>query len=95
MFQICAMLSLLMLATNIFIISVKKVGANLHQNALRTLFGATLRFFTTTDTGVVTNLFSQDINLVDTELPVAFLNTLFCVSVCRLNYFPEYSKNGH
>ncbi|KAF4958905.1 hypothetical protein FSARC_10903 [Fusarium sarcochroum] len=39
-----------------------------------------LRFFTQTDTGVITNLFSQDLNLIDTELPDALLNTLFCVS---------------
>ena len=33
-----------------------------------------------TDTGVITNLFSQDLNLIDTELPEATLNTLFTVS---------------
>jgi hypothetical protein len=32
---------------------------------------------------VVTNLFSQDLNLIDTELPDATLNTLFCVSSNR------------
>lgn len=41
---------------------------------------APLSFLTNTDTGVVTNLFSQDLNLIDTELPDATLNTLFCVS---------------
>ncbi|KAF2470392.1 putative ABC multidrug transporter [Lindgomyces ingoldianus] len=78
-FQICAMVSLLLLGIVIFITSVNKVGANLHQDALWTLFRATLRFFTKTDTGVITNLFSQDLNLIDTELPTALLNTLFCV----------------
>jgi ABC-type multidrug transport system fused ATPase/permease subunit len=42
---------------------------------------APLAFFTKTDTGVVTNLFSQDLNLIDTELPEATLNTLFSVSL--------------
>ncbi|GKZ21921.1 hypothetical protein AbraIFM66951_007309 [Aspergillus brasiliensis] len=77
--QVCAILALLLLGVTLFIVSVKKAGANLHQQALRTLMRAPLAFFTNTDTGVVTNLFSQDLNLIDTELPEATLNTLFCV----------------
>ncbi|KAF4152717.1 hypothetical protein CNMCM6069_001775 [Aspergillus lentulus] len=77
--QICAIIALLLLGITLFIVSVKKAGANLHQQALRTLIRAPLSFFTDTDTGVVTNLFSQDLNLIDTELPEATLNTLFCV----------------
>jgi ABC-type multidrug transport system fused ATPase/permease subunit len=77
--QICAMIALLLLGITLFIVSVKKAGANLHQDALRTLIRAPLSFFTATDTGVVTNLFSQDLNLIDTELPDALLNTQFCV----------------
>ncbi|KAG9597513.1 putative ABC multidrug transporter, partial [Aureobasidium melanogenum] len=50
---------------------------NIHKDALQTLIRAPLSFFTGTDTGVVTNLFSQDLNLVDTELPSALLNFLF------------------
>lgn len=78
--QIGALVSLLGLAITIFIASVKKAGANLHYSALRTLIRAPLGFFTKTDTGVITNLFSQDLNLIDTELPNALINTLYCVS---------------
>ncbi|KAJ5656628.1 hypothetical protein N7507_008578 [Penicillium longicatenatum] len=77
--KMCAMIALLLLGITLFIVSVKKAGAVLHQEALRTLMRAPLSFFTKTDTGVVTNLFSQDLNLIDTELPDATLNTLFCV----------------
>ncbi|KAH2461228.1 hypothetical protein KXV71_005482 [Aspergillus fumigatus] len=77
--QICAIIALLLLGITLFIVSVKKAGANLHQQALSTLICAPLSFFTNTDTGVVTNLFSQDLNLIDTELPEATLNTLFCI----------------
>ena len=70
-----------MLAIVIFIVSVQRVGANIHKDALETLIRAPLSFFTGTDTGVVTNLFSQDLNLVDTELPNALLNFLFSVSL--------------
>ncbi|RBR06588.1 uncharacterized protein FIESC28_10983 [Fusarium coffeatum] len=78
--NLCGLISLLLLGICIFIIFVKRAGASLHHDALQTLTQAPLRFFTTTDTGVVTNLFSQDLNLVDTELPSALLSTLFSVA---------------
>ncbi|KAH8131304.1 hypothetical protein FP744_10009106 [Trichoderma asperellum] len=78
--QICALISLFLLGASIWIISIKKAGANLHQDILRTLFRAPLRFFTDTDTGVTTNLFSQDLNLIDTELPDAVVSTLFSIT---------------
>ncbi|KAJ5783587.1 ABC multidrug transporter [Penicillium psychrosexuale] len=77
--QICAMIALFLLGTTILIVSVKRAGANLHQSIPTTLIQAPLSFFTNTDTGIVTNLFSQDLNLIDTELPDALLNTQFCV----------------
>jgi ABC-type multidrug transport system fused ATPase/permease subunit len=79
-FQICGLMSLLLLAIVIFIVSIDRVGARVHKGALQTLIEAPLNFFTSTDTGVVTNLFSQDLNLVDTELPNALLNLLLNVS---------------
>lgn len=78
--QICALISLLLLGIVVLILSVKKAGASLHWDTLVTLTHAQLSFFAATDTGVVTNLFSQDLNLIDTELPSALLNTLVCVS---------------
>ncbi|KAJ5962864.1 hypothetical protein N7501_007805 [Penicillium viridicatum] len=77
--QVCALISLLLLGICLLIVSVERAGASLHQDALQTLIRAPLSFFTNTDTGVVTNLFSQDLNLIDTELPSATLNTVYCV----------------
>ncbi|KAJ5392854.1 hypothetical protein N7465_011828 [Penicillium sp. CMV-2018d] len=77
--QVCALISLLLLGICLLIVSVERAGASLHQDALQTLIQAPLSFFTNTDTGVVTNLFSQDLNLIDTELPSATLNTVYCV----------------
>ena len=79
--QISAMIALFLLGTTLLIVSVKRAGANLHQSILTTLIQAPLSFFTNTDTGIVTNLFSQDLNLIDTELPDALLNTQFCVNL--------------
>ncbi|KAK4059940.1 hypothetical protein Trihar35433_10484 [Trichoderma harzianum] len=78
--QISALISLFLLGASIWVVSIKRAGANLHQDILRTLFRATLRFFTETDTGVTTNLFSQDLNLIDTELPDATVSTLFSIT---------------
>lgn len=64
---------------------MERAGASLHQDALQTLIQAPLSFFTNTDTGVVTNLFSQDLNLIDTELPSATLNTVYSVSLLQLH----------
>ncbi|KAK3331678.1 putative ABC multidrug transporter [Cercophora scortea] len=75
--QVCGMLSLFGLGVTIFVLSIRRAGANIHRDALRTLIGAPLSFFTGTDTGVITNLFSQDLNLIDTELPNALLNVYF------------------
>jgi ABC-type multidrug transport system fused ATPase/permease subunit len=82
LFQVSAVISLLLLGIALFIASVKRAGTRLHHDALRrTLMRAPLAFFAKMDTGVVTNLFSQDLNLIDTELPDATLNTLIAVSL--------------
>ncbi|RSL98853.1 hypothetical protein CEP52_010121 [Fusarium oligoseptatum] len=46
----------------------------LHKRAITTVVAAPLRFFTTTDSGIVTNLFSQDMTLLDNDLPLALTN---------------------
>jgi ABC-type multidrug transport system fused ATPase/permease subunit len=45
-----------------------RTGRNLHIKALNTLVGAPLTFFTTTDTGITTNRFAQDILLLDLDM---------------------------
>lgn len=53
---------------------IRQTGTVLHEQTLETVINAPLRFFTTTDTGVVTNYFSQDLNLIDTILPISMIN---------------------
>ncbi|KAM0421107.1 hypothetical protein ACHAPT_011178 [Fusarium lateritium] len=49
-------------------------GTELHKRAITTVVAAPLSFFTTTDSGIVTNLFSQDMTLLDNDLPLALSN---------------------
>jgi ATP-binding cassette subfamily C (CFTR/MRP) protein 1 len=41
-----------------------------------------MAFFSVTDTGVTVNRFSQDLMLIDMELPVAALNTFATFVLC-------------
>ncbi|KAF4874091.1 ABC transporter atnG [Colletotrichum siamense] len=53
-------------------------GMELHQRLLGTVIDAPLSFFSNTDIGVTLNRFSQDIQLVDRQLPPAILSlTIF------------------
>ena len=67
-------------ATLAMIFMVRQTGVELHKVALSTVLRAPLTFFTTTDTGVVLNLFSQDTTIIDVELPLAFLNLVLAIS---------------
>jgi ABC-type multidrug transport system fused ATPase/permease subunit len=55
---------------------VRLSGVQLHDQALRTALGASLRYITTTDTGTILNLFSQDLTIIDSQLP-GMINNLF------------------
>ncbi|KAI0142611.1 ABC transporter type 1, transmembrane domain-containing protein [Hypoxylon sp. NC0597] len=74
--QIFTLASLLFVSLVCFRTMISVSGARLHKEALRTVINAPLSFFTTTDTGVITNLFSQDMTLIDGELPQSFLNVV-------------------
>jgi ATP-binding cassette subfamily C (CFTR/MRP) protein 1 len=45
----------------------------LHEKLLRTVENAALSFFTSTDVGQIVNRFSQDLSVIDSELPIAVL----------------------
>jgi ABC-type multidrug transport system fused ATPase/permease subunit len=69
---VSGMISLLV----VLVAFIRQSGAVLHQRLLETISTATLTLYTLTDIGVLTNYFSQDMNLIDSELPLAFLNIL-------------------
>jgi ATP-binding cassette subfamily C (CFTR/MRP) protein 1 len=78
-FQVAALASLTIATVVVVTTIVRLSGLELHRRAVRTLMTAPLRFLTTTDVGTITNLFSQDITLVDGELPIAMLNLTLMV----------------
>lgn len=65
---------------HVFSMMQVKSGAKLHLITLTTVMAAPLAFFSSIDTGTTLNRFSQDIQLIDGELP----NALFDVVSCAL-----------
>ncbi|KUJ16558.1 multidrug resistance-associated protein [Mollisia scopiformis] len=51
-------------------------GRRLHWILTRVVFAAPLSFFTNTDSGIILNRFSQDMTIVDIQLPIALLQTV-------------------
>ncbi|EWY89729.1 hypothetical protein FOYG_10530 [Fusarium oxysporum NRRL 32931] len=79
LFRGLQVIALFFCATAVVIFMTTQSGKQLHGDILDTLVNAPLRFFTTTDFGAVTNLFSQDMTLIDGELPISLLNTVIQV----------------
>jgi ABC-type multidrug transport system fused ATPase/permease subunit len=68
------LLSMVFSAIATFISMITFAGSLLHKRAIFTVVTATLEFITSTDIGVITNHFSQDLTLIDGELLYAFVN---------------------
>ena len=58
------------------VVAVPRASSKLHQVLVATTMAAPLFFLTTTDSGTLLNRFSQDMSLIDMQLPFAFLMTL-------------------
>ncbi|KAI0879864.1 P-loop containing nucleoside triphosphate hydrolase protein [Annulohypoxylon maeteangense] len=80
--QTMTLLSLFFVCIVSFRTMIVQSGATLHREALATAVNAPLGFLTTADTGAITNLFSQDMTLIDGELPQAFLNVVLQLFEC-------------
>lgn len=55
-------------------------GKSLHAILLRTLLAVPFAVITSMDSGQIVNKFSQDIQLIDSELPMALMNFILCVA---------------
>ncbi|KAF2276608.1 uncharacterized protein EI97DRAFT_377023 [Westerdykella ornata] len=77
-----ALLFLVVSCWQLIITMVPRSGVNFHWKLLTTVLNAPMTFFSTTDTGVTLNRFSQDLQMIDMELPVAALNTFATFVLC-------------
>lgn len=74
------MIALMALALILLIVMIPKSAIYLHERLLTTVERAPLSFFTSTDSGQIVNRFSQDLNVLDMELPIAFVQLAFNVT---------------
>lgn len=63
---------------------VPKSAEVLHERLLNTVMRAPLSFFTSTDTGTIINRFSQDMTVLDAELPYALVDLSLGVVVTMM-----------
>nr|QIW91876.1 TRT [Phialomyces arenicola] len=61
---------------------VPKAAKEFHGALLKTVLSAPLVFFSTTDNGEISNRFSQDLELIDMELPIAIIGTTITFLLC-------------
>ncbi|KAL2208337.1 P-loop containing nucleoside triphosphate hydrolase protein [Sarocladium strictum] len=66
---------------------VSSSGSKLHLEAIKTVARASLTLFSDTNTGTITNHFSQDLTVVDIELPLTLLNLSLVVFDLTGNFF--------
>ncbi|KAL4914137.1 P-loop containing nucleoside triphosphate hydrolase protein [Aspergillus aurantiobrunneus] len=91
---IVGMLCLIAGAWQMIIRMVPKSGETFHRKLLSTVLSAPMLFFSTTDSGSILNRFSQDLQLIDMELPIAAINTFatFVLCLCQMIFMGIASK---
>lgn len=77
LFQCLALFFDLLLIYQLFIDLATTTGLQLHSRLLHAVADATLHLFSTTDNGLITNYFSQDMQLIDSQLPLGLVNLTF------------------
>ncbi|MCJ1282186.1 hypothetical protein MMC26_001509 [Xylographa opegraphella] len=77
-----AMISVVISCWHLMVNIVSKAARVLHTRLLSSVLNAPMSFFTTTDRGITTNRFTQDLQLIDMELPISLLNTVLASLTC-------------
>ena len=78
------MATLMSLTSMLFVGMIPRSAAYLYARLLDTVENAPLSFFTSTDVGQIVNRFSQDLSVIDMELPFAGL--ILSNNVCQSTY---------
>ncbi|KAF1843510.1 ABC transporter-like protein [Cucurbitaria berberidis CBS 394.84] len=71
-----------LLCSHLLLFMVPRASFNIHQRLSDVTLGSPLSIFSRTDIGVTINRFSQDLGLIDSELPIALLNTCIPLGSC-------------
>lgn len=77
-----ALLFLIVSCWQMIVTMVPLSGKTFHKSLLTTVLDAPMSFFAATDAGVTINRFSQDLQLIDMDLPIAALNTFATFVLC-------------
>lgn len=77
-----ALIFLVVSCWQLIVTMVPLSGKNFHWNLLKTVLDSPMSFFAATDSGVTINRFSQDLQLIDMDLPIAALNTFAALVTC-------------
>ncbi|KAL3460707.1 P-loop containing nucleoside triphosphate hydrolase protein [Aspergillus heterothallicus] len=94
MLGVTGMLCLIAGAWQMIITMVPRSGEVFHRKLLKTVLSAPMLFFSITDSGSILNRFSQDLQLIDMELPIAAINTfaIFVLCLCQMVFMGIASK---
>ncbi|KAM3415153.1 hypothetical protein BST61_g10277 [Cercospora zeina] len=76
LFKATTLIFLFISTTACFMLMIKASSREVHRHALKALVQAPLQLFSDMNQGEITTLFSQDMNIVDSELPQAAMNTV-------------------
>ncbi|KAL7950242.1 P-loop containing nucleoside triphosphate hydrolase protein [Trichoderma barbatum] len=74
--QIIGVIWFALLIWFVLVVVAAKSGVSLHHRLLSAVVSAPLSLFTTTDLGAITTRFSQDIGILDNNLPLALVVTI-------------------
>lgn len=77
-----AVISLLIGAWQLFIVTITRSGLFFHSLLVNTVSRAPMSFFSTVDSGITINRFSQDLQLIDMELPSSTVTLVLSLAVC-------------
>ncbi|KAB8238859.1 putative ABC multidrug transporter [Aspergillus alliaceus] len=88
------MICLIVGCWQMIITMVPRSGENFHRKLLSTVLRAPMLYFSKTDSGAILNRFSQDLQLIDMELPVAAINAFvtFVLCICQMVFMGLASK---
>ncbi|GKZ73873.1 hypothetical protein AnigIFM50267_010812 [Aspergillus niger] len=86
---VVSLVSLTLLVWGLFLRIIPRVSNGLHQNLLHAVLLAPISFFTSTDSGSVLNRFTQDLSVIDNELPGVLIGmmlqlAMFAIGACMI-----------